>query len=412
MHGRRVSDGAVLVVDNAGGDVLAYVGSSGDLSAARYVDGVRARRQPGSALKPFLYALALEERLLTAASLLDDSPLEIAVATGLYRPENYDRQFRGWVSVRTALAGSLNIPAVRALQLIGEQRFTAHLRELGFEGIARPASYYGPALALGSAEVTLWDLVNAYRTLANGGEAGGLRLIAGEESEPRRRIYSAATAFVVSDILADRESRGVTFGLESPLSTRFWTAVKTGTSKDMRDNWCVGFSNRYTVGVWVGNFSGHPMGNVSGVSGAAPVWVEIMDWLHRHETSGAPPAPEGVVSRAVELANGERRGEWFHRDTAPDGGAARLAAHPARIIAPASAAIIAIDPEIPLSQQRVVFEAERGDASISFVLDGVRLGPSAAPVLWLPAPGAHELLLLDGGGNTVDRVAFRVRGNA
>ena len=117
---RHVQDGAVLVVDNASGDVLAYVGGSSELSSARYVDGVQGRRQAGSSLKPFLYGLALEQRLLTPASLIDDSPLDVAVATGLYRPENYDRQFRGLVSARVALASSLNIPAVRVLGLVAE----------------------------------------------------------------------------------------------------------------------------------------------------------------------------------------------------------------------------------------------------------------------------------------------------
>ncbi len=413
LEDRRVSDGAVLVVENSTGDVLAYVGSSGDLSAAPQFDGVRARRQPGSALKPFLYSLAIEERLLTAASLLDDSPLEIAVATGLYRPENYDQRFRGWVSVRTALAASLNIPAVRALALVGEQSFVRHLHQLGFDGLTRPASYYGPALALGSAEVSLWELVNAYRTLANGGEMSDLRLAFEQSPGPSRRIYSAATAFVTSNILADRESRSLTFGLENPLSTRFWTAVKTGTSKDMRDNWCIGFSDRFTVGVWVGNFSGYPMGNVSGVSGAAPIWFEIMEWLHRDRTSVEPPVPDGVVTREVAFAAGNdvARVEWFLRATAPNGGGQHLAQHLPRIVTLARSTIIAVDPEIPLSRQRVAFEADRADPSVFWVLDGKKLGPSTKPFLWLPSPGRHQLLLMDEGGRTFDRVAFLVRGN-
>jgi penicillin-binding protein 1C len=412
LHDRRVSDGAVLVVDNASGDVLAYVGSSGDLSLSPHVDGVQARRQPGSALKPFLYSLALEEHLLTAASLLDDSPLEIAVATGLYRPENYDERFRGWVSVRTALAASLNIPAVRALQLVGEHSFATHLRQLGFEGVTRPGSYYGPALALGSAEVSLWEIVNAYRTLANGGQASALRLVADQES-PGRRIYSAAAAFVTSSILADRESRSATFGLENPLSTRFWAAVKTGTSKDMRDNWCIGYSSRFTVGVWVGNFSGYPMGNVSGVSGAAPVWLEVMEWLHRDATSAEPRAPEGLVQHAVAFAAPAEvpRLEWFLEQTAPVGTSGLPARHPARIVAPTDSTIIAVDPEIPASRQRVAFEAERGNPSISWVLNGTKLGPSTEPILWPPTPGRYQLRLVDDVGRTLDELAFCVRGN-
>ena len=177
---RNVRDGAVLVVENTTGNVLAYVGSSGDLSSARYVDGVQARRQAGSTLKPFLYGLALDQRLLTPASVLKDLPLNVSVVGGLYRPQNYDEIFTGLVTVRTALAASLNIPAVRTLELIGADVFVQQLRRLGFTGMTQPGDYYGPSLALGSADISLWELVNAYRTLANGGIWSPLQLRAGD----------------------------------------------------------------------------------------------------------------------------------------------------------------------------------------------------------------------------------------
>ena len=240
VHDQRVQDGAVLVVDNASGEVRAYVGGSGDLSGARYVDAVQARRQAGSALKPFLYAMAFDQRLLTPASLLQDAPLEVATPTGLYRPHNYDEQFRGLVSVRTALAGSLNVPAVRTLGLVGSESMVQQLRRLGFAGVVEAGDFYGPSLALGSADVSLWEMVGAYRALATGGVWSPLRMTAGDAAEESRRVYSERAVFQVSSILSDRESRGVTFGLENPLATRFWTAVKTGTSKEMRDNWAVG----------------------------------------------------------------------------------------------------------------------------------------------------------------------------
>src|SRR5262249_50644448 len=148
------------------------------------------------------------------------------------------------------LASSLNVPAVRVLGLVGNDRFVEQLRRLGFESVRRSGDYYGPSLALGSADVALWELTNAFRALANGGNWSAPRLGAGEPRAAATPVYSAAAAFLVSDILSDRQSRSATFGLESALDTRFWTAVKTGTSKDMRDNWCVGFSRRYTVGVW------------------------------------------------------------------------------------------------------------------------------------------------------------------
>ena len=176
VRDRHVQDGAVLVVENATGEVWAYVAGTGDLSSAPYVDGVRAPRQPGSTLKPFLYALALQRRLLTPASLLLDTPLELPEERGLYRPLDYDRQFRGLVSMRTALASSLNVPAVRTADLAGVDALADHLRRLGFAEVVEQGDYYGASLALGSADVSLWNLVNAYRTLANGGVLTPMRL--------------------------------------------------------------------------------------------------------------------------------------------------------------------------------------------------------------------------------------------
>src|SRR5581483_4861919 len=135
----------------------------------------------------------------------------------------------------------------------------------------------------------------AFRSLANGGLYSPLVLGRDESHAAPRRVMSADAAFVVADILADRNARSLTFGLDSPLATRYWSAVKTGTSKDMRDNWCIGFTRRYTVGVWVGNFDGEPMHDVSGITGAAPVWMNVMDLLQDREASEAPRPPEGVV---------------------------------------------------------------------------------------------------------------------
>jgi penicillin-binding protein 1C len=412
IRGERVNDGAVLVVDNASGDVLAYVGSSGELSTASHVDGVVARRQPGSALKPFLYGLAFDRRVLTPASTLDDTPLEVPVDGGVYRPSNYDDRYHGPVSARTALASSLNVPAVRVLGLVGADAFVQHLRALGFDGVSESGDFYGPALALGSADVTLWQLVNAVRALANDGVWTPLRTRPTDPvALPSRRVYPTAVAFLVADVLADRESRSATFGLENALATPFWTAVKTGTSKDMRDNWCVGFSRRYTVGVWVGNFTGEPMRNVSGVTGAAPVWRELMTWLHRQTPSRPPRIPDGLVVRTVEVPHDPEasRAEWFLRGTEPEAPVVRAVAR-ARIATPVAGTIIAIDPDIPDTHQRVMFEAHVERAGTRWVLNGADLGPATRPVLWRPTPGRHALALHDAHGAVRDRVTFVVRG--
>ena len=414
---RNVRDGAVLVVENTTGKVLAYVGSSGDLSSARFVDGVRARRQAGSTLKPFLYGLALDQRLLTPASLLKDLPLNVPVVGGLYRPQNYDKTFTGLVTVRTALAASLNIPAVRTLELVGAEAFVQQLRGLGLEGIVEPGDYYGPSLALGSADVSLWELVNAYRTLANGGEWSPLRLTA-ETTQPRssKRLYSNPVAFLISHILSDRERRSPTFGLHNALATRFWSAVKTGTSKDMRDNWCIGYSEQYTVGVWVGNFSGAPMWNVSGITGAAPVWRDVMAWLHRSIQSLAPEPPAYLVSQPISFPQHSepRRLEWFLDGTQPTQPYQDLAAKTVRILSPPQGTIVALDPDIPSSHQRLAFEAQADHthfANLHWQLDGKDLGPIGQFELWTPSPGKHRLSLVDTNGRPLDTIRFEVRGS-
>jgi penicillin-binding protein 1C len=407
----NVHDGAVLVVDNPTGEVLAYVGNDGDRASARHVDGVRAPRQAGSTLKPFVYAAAFERRLLTPASLIEDSPLEVPAAGGVYRPQNYDRHFHGTVAARQALAASLNVPAVKALNLVGVEVLIEKLKALGFRGL-RTADYYGPSLALGSADVTLWDLTNAYRTLANRGTFSPLKL--GFEKTPGlpAGVFSPEAAFQIADILSDREGRSLTFSLESPLSTRFWTAVKTGTSKDMRDNWCVGFSDRYTVGVWAGNFSGEPMWDVTGVTGAAPAWVEIMNWLHSDKPSIAPRPPPGVIRRTVDFpAAGTSRPEWFIRGT--ESASILPAAGPAgfRIAYPSAGTIVALDPDIPPDRQKLFFEAEPANDSCAWMLDGRVLGTAGSVLLWTPEKGKHTLSLVDRSGRVEDTVGFEVRGN-
>ena len=241
LRERQVSDGAVLVLDNRTGEILAYVGNGGSTSSAPWVDGVIARRQAGSTLKPFLYGLAFEQGLLTPASLLDDAPLQVPTPTGLYVPKNYDNLFRGAVSVRTALSASINIPAVRALLLVGLEPYWERLKRLRLDSLTEEADYYGYSLALGSADITLWELANAYRALSQEGRWSPLKLRPEEVPGKPVPVLDPKAAAMISHILSDRDARRTTFGLENPLSTRFWTAVKTGTSKDMRDNWCLGY---------------------------------------------------------------------------------------------------------------------------------------------------------------------------
>jgi len=416
---RGVGDGAVVVLDNATGEVLAYVGSGGDFSSAAQVDGVIAPRQAGSTLKPFLYALAFDSRLLTAASLVDDSPVAIATERGMYVPQNYDRQFRGMVSVRTALGSSLNVPAVRTLGLVGVDRFHGALRQLGFDTLIEPDEYYGASLALGGADVSLLALANAYRALANGGAYAPPRVVpaVGTGKAESRRVFGAQASFVVTDILADRGARAASFGLENPLATRVWSAAKTGTSKDMRDNWCVGFTSRYTVGVWVGNFSGAPMRDVSGVTGAAPIWRDLIHRLHTAEPSRAPDAPAGLIEQQVafEPPVESERIEWFLPGTqtalvATSAGTNGSSAVTPHIRYPAPDTVIALDPDIADDHQRIMFQASPVLPGMQWRIGDTVLADAHGRAAWSPLPGRYTLYLESEEGQALSSVPFEVRG--
>jgi penicillin-binding protein 1C len=410
LRTQNVRDGAVLIAENETGEVLAYVSYSGDPSLSRFVDGVQAKRQAGSTLKPFLYALAFDLRLLTPASLLDDSPLDVPVFGGVYHPRNYEGRFQGLVPVRVALASSLNVPAVRTLGLIGEEIFLSKLRALGVKGLQEAGDFYGPALALGSADVSLWELVNGYRTLANGGVRRDLHLIPGRLDATQENVFSPEASFLVADILSDRQARSFTFGLENALATRFWTAVKTGTSKDMRDNWCIGFSRRYTVGVWVGNFSGEPMWNVTGISGAAPVWIEMMNWLHRRELPLRRETPAGLVKAGVNGKAGPAREEWFIRGTEPFSEKRKGGSYHSRILYPSPGTIFVLDPDIPQDLQRIFFISQSPENGTRWRLNGTFLPSRGKATPWRLNPGNYHLALVDEEDRVLDALDFTVRG--
>jgi len=414
LKSQNVRDGATLVLENSTGNVLAYVSYSGEPSYSRFVDGVQAKRQAGSTLKPFLYGLAFEQRILTPASLLDDSPLDIAVISGVYQPQNYDSQFKGFVTSRVALASSLNVPAVKTLSLVGIEPFLKKLRQLGIKGLHESGDFYGPSLALGSADVSLWELTNAFRCLANGGQWSGLRFTSGKNESPREeRVFSKEATFLISDILSDREARSTTFGLENPLSTRFWAAVKTGTSKDMRDNWCIGYSRKYTVGVWTGNFSGDPMWNVSGVTGAAPLWMEIMDFLHRGVPSIKQEASSGLVRKKIDFSQGvaASRDEWFIRGTEPNLQNQGTGEFNPRILYPPSGTVLAVDPDIPPELQKVFFVSQVHEDHCQWLLNGATLKMTGRTIPWIPKAGKYHLAIADKDEKVLDYVYFEVRGS-
>jgi penicillin-binding protein 1C len=309
LAGHNVAQAAALVIDNQSGEVLAYAGSVDYFSEAQLGrnDGVQALRQPGSTLKPFLYQLALEKQLIRPNSVLADVAAHYPIpGAKIYSPSDYSETFAGPVRVRTALANSLNVPAVRVLEKVGVPAFLERLHLLGFEHLNHPAGYYGLGLTLGSGEVSLWELARAYRILALQGQISPLTATVAQSPQPNNRAQSEnpETWSLISDILSDRHARARAFGVDSLLNLPFPAAVKTGTSSNFRDTWTVGFTTDYTVATWAGNFNGEPMRQVSGVTGAARLWSRIM--LRLHEESAPEPfsPPQGMVLRPVCALSG------------------------------------------------------------------------------------------------------------
>lgn len=335
LRDRGVGQAAVVVLDNASGEVLAWVGSP-DFWASEngQTDMVASPRQPGSALKPFLYGLALD-RGTTAATILPDIPKSYPTTIGTYQPRNYDRRFRGPTRVREALASSYNVPAVELASRLGPSSLLQTLRLAGFRSLDRDAEFYGLGLALGNGDVTLMELANGYRALANGGEwrpwtwrpvSSPAREAPRDESSMTRRVISPVASAIVLDILADPAARMPGFGFETPFDFPFPVAVKTGTSRHFTDNWAVGVTRGFTVAVWAGNFNGHPMEGVSGVTGAGPLLHRAIMAVARRVSPGVltSPAEVGAVNIPVCRLSGMRAtpacakiSEWFVRGTEP-----------------------------------------------------------------------------------------------
>ncbi|HYF34565.1 MAG TPA: penicillin-binding transpeptidase domain-containing protein, partial [Prosthecobacter sp.] len=325
----HVKHAAAVVIDNATGYVLALAGSRDFFAPdGGQINGVWAPRSPGSAIKPFTYALAFE-RGATPASIVADLPVEFTTPSGIYRPENYAHRLYGPVTYREALGNSLNISAVKVLASVGgAETLLEKLQSLGIGTLTENAEHYGLGLTIGNAPVRLIELANAYACLARLGIDRPWTMTPGGPPMEGKRLLGEHECFLVSDILSDNQARLLTFGANSPLKLPFPAAVKTGTSQSYRDNWTIGYTPEYTVGVWTGNFDNTPMQEVSGVTGAAPIWRAIIQQVHerRPPTWYSPPA--GLVRKRIDPRTGRQltpqspparvsREEWFAEDRLP-----------------------------------------------------------------------------------------------
>jgi penicillin-binding protein 1C len=308
------SQAAAVIVDNRSLELLALVGSFryGPRDAGCN-NGAAAWRSPGSALKPFLYALALDQGF-TAASILEDVERRYQTPRGEFSPANFDRQTNGPISFREALANSLNLPTVSLLSLIEPQTYYDTLTRLHL--INHPEhgpDYYGLGLVVGNLEVNLLQMAAAYACLANGGLYQPLRLqTADPASQPPVRIFSPQAAYIINDILSDPMARFRIFGASSAMNPPYRLAIKTGTSSHYRDSWAVGYNPEYTLAVWVGNFDGHSTLKLSGAAAAAPILADLAAALFQ----GRPPQPfvrpAGVIEAEICHFSGMKPGPDCH----------------------------------------------------------------------------------------------------
>ncbi|MDR0387625.1 MAG: transglycosylase domain-containing protein [Treponema sp.] len=287
LRNNRVTNGAVLAIENDTGAVRVYAGSASwfDDGASGKIDGIRVRNQPGSCLKPFLYALALDSGF-TPPDILPDLP-SVFGGNEAYIPANFNRRFNGPVRLRLALASSLNIPAVYLLERLGVRNFEEYLAALGFDSVAGAMGTHGVGLALGNAEVSLEELVRGFSAFPRGGSPAVLRFIeegAGGGADGGNGPMSPSAAWIIADILSDRGSRFVGFGPAPVLATEFPAMFKTGTANQFQHIWALGATRRFTVGVWMGNFSGETVVGRTGSSVPARI---VRDLLAALEQSAA-----------------------------------------------------------------------------------------------------------------------------
>lgn len=285
----RMSNGALVAIQPQTGEILAMVGGVDfNEEDSGQVNLSTSLRQPGSSFKPILYATALSEDVISPATVIWDTPTAYAVGMGhYYSPRNYDRTFHGPVTVRTALANSYNVPAVKLLASVGNDRLVSKAREFGITSLTREPDSYGLSLSLGAGEISLLELTNAFRAFANQGQYAPPQFalfmvddLGRYRSPPTvrtKQIISPGVAFQITDILSDNEARKPAFGLNSRLNLSMPAAAKTGTTTNFKDNWTVGFTRYLVAGVWTGNSDGTPMWGNSGAAGAAPLWHNFME---------------------------------------------------------------------------------------------------------------------------------------
>lgn len=367
LRDRLVSNAAVIVLERKTGNVLAWVSESTDETTVK-IDALLTPRQPASVQKPLLYALALEKGMTDTTEVVDE-PLIRAVGTGTHRFKNYSRRHYGRLTLRQALANSLNIPAVKVIEAVSVPAYYDFLRRTGVSTLTKSPDFYREGLALGNAEIPPYEIARAWLMLANGGVLKNIRANKDDPFE-ERRLLSEKTAATIGDILADPLARQLEFDTDGVLNFPVRTAVKTGTSTGYRDAWAFGYSYDFLVGVWIGNLTYRPMRDVTGASGAAPLLRSVFSRLARAKATGVLPF----------VASSAPSGKTKTENDAPV------------ILQPQNGTTLAVDPRLPNDVQAYKFELSAlpdGAEAIWFV-DGKRVG-TGQNFFWSPVRGEHSV---------------------
>jgi penicillin-binding protein 1C len=429
-----ISEAALIILDNDTGAVRAMVGSS-DYETSQ-INGALRPRSCGSTLKPFVYLAAIDRRILTAASLLPDTPDAIRSEYSDYDPQNFSHHYLGPVRVREALGCSLNVPAIVALSRVGARSSFYELRKWGFN-FPENLDDYGAGFILGNARIRLIDLAAAYAGLARGGLAMPAKLLA-SEFQPITRLVSTEATDIITDILCDNEARRKSFGVNSPLAFEERIAAKTGTSSGFRDAWTVGFDKEHTVAVWAGNFDGRSMRDTLAIRSATPLWAAVIHELLTNDHPVDPPSAS-LARCEICVATGllpsrfstGKTPELFLRGTEPTEDSASWFSAEGKLILPSQYAAwcsgrdntlgaeivpeprimnplpnsrYEIDPELPRTQQMIELTATIGN-DVRWSVNGVPVLPQRdGRFFWQLAPGEWEFQATGRNGAAQEKI--------
>lgn len=403
LAGRNVTNASVVILEPETAEIRSMLGSVDyfDETIDGQVNIALRSRQPGSAMKPITYAATFEKGW-NGATLIKDEPVRFFTADGTpYVPKNYDYEYHGVVTVREALANSYNIPAVKAVDFASVEAVLALAKKMGLTTLKESAGHYGLAITLGDGEVRLLDLTALYMIFTNGGlqktpqaileirDSDG-NLLYQKENQTPERVLSEDIAFMITDILADEGARIPEFGLNNILEISRPAAVKTGTTRNFRDNWTIGYTPDFVVGVWVGNSDNSAMHNISGVYGAGPIWHDIMEEIHRGKEKRKFSIPLSVEKKEFcidenpdEILCNKKIKEWVPKKSE--------ASHqlyseenekpsPLKIKKPFDRDIFQINPNTEMEVQQIKFEVEKDPSlgDITWYVNGKEAGKGDA----------------------------------